>query len=171
MLFSILRIVHCMQNREMPLQFSPFEKCHCNSQDSSKNATSSLWKMPLQWHFLKDERWSAISRFRMNCSGIYLINPYIVAPSSVDLYALSVLLENLLPDTYDNVAGKPQVEGKRTNVHEGCQVSRLAKNKDWTYSVEDNELKQQKPKRATSKRWWKASKRGCKQSKKMDRRQ
>ena len=57
----------------MPLQFSPFEKCHCNSQDSSKNATFSLRKMPLQWHFSKDENCSGISQFRMNCSGIYLI--------------------------------------------------------------------------------------------------
>ena len=55
-----------MRNRKMPLQFSPFEKCPCNSQDSSKNDTFS--------HFSKDKNCSGISRFRMNCSGIYLIN-------------------------------------------------------------------------------------------------
>ena len=54
----------------MPPQFSPFEKCHCNSQNSSKIATFS------QWHFFKDENCSVISWFCMNCSGINLINPY-----------------------------------------------------------------------------------------------
>jgi hypothetical protein len=57
-------------------QFLSFETCHYNSQDSSKNATRSLPKMPLKWHISKDENCSGISQIRNSCSGIYLINPF-----------------------------------------------------------------------------------------------
>jgi hypothetical protein len=60
----------------MSLQFSSFEICHRNSQDSSKNGTLGLPKTPLQWHISKDENWSGISQIRNNYSGINLINPF-----------------------------------------------------------------------------------------------
>ena len=68
-----------MRNREMPLQFSPFEKCHCNGIFRSLKVAFLEESWQLQWHFSKDENYSGISRFRMNCSGIYLINPILIA--------------------------------------------------------------------------------------------
>jgi hypothetical protein len=58
----------------MSLQFLSFEICHCNSQDSLKNATLSLPKTPMQWHISKDENCHGNSQIHNNCSGIYPIN-------------------------------------------------------------------------------------------------